>query len=88
MIIDRILLILWAVMLAFLCVSWLGTTHILSGMFSVAYITNIVDILFFFLSAFFAGILWLTMPQPLSLKIKLAAFLPPAFVLFSLLYSS
>ncbi|WP_455475621.1 hypothetical protein [Bartonella sp. B17] len=88
MIIDRLLLILWAVMLAFFCVSWLGTTHILSGMFSVAYIGNIADILFFFLSAFFAGILWLSVPQPLSLKIKLAALLPPVFVLFFLLQFS
>lgn len=82
MIIDRILLILWAVMLAFFCVSWLGTTHILSRMFSVTYIGNIADILFFFLSALFAGILWWSIPQPISWKIKLAAFLPPAFILF------
>ncbi|WP_317994032.1 hypothetical protein [Bartonella gliris] len=82
MIVDRILLILWAVMLAFFCVSWLGTTHILSRIVSVAYIGNSADILFFVLSALFAGILWWSVPQPMSFKIKLAAFLPLAFVLF------
>ncbi|AFR26187.1 hypothetical protein [Bartonella quintana] len=82
MVVDRILLILWAVMLAFFCVSWLGTTHILSRMVPTSYIDNIVDILFFFLSALFAGILWLSVPQPMSLKMKLAAFMPPAFILF------
>ncbi|EJF81892.1 hypothetical protein [Bartonella doshiae] len=82
MIIDRILLVLWAVMLAFFCVSWLGTTHILSRMFSATSIVNIADILFFVLSAFFATILWLRVPQPISLKMKLVAFLPPALVLF------
>ncbi|EJF85664.1 hypothetical protein [Candidatus Bartonella washoeensis] len=82
MIVDRLLLILWAVMLAFLCVSWLGTTHILSRIFPITYIGNIVDMLFLFLSALFAGILWWRVPQPMPLKIKLAAFLPPAFILF------
>ncbi|KEC55484.1 hypothetical protein [Bartonella koehlerae] len=82
MIIDRILLILWAVMLAFFCVSCLGTTHILSQIVSVAYIDNIVDILFFFLSALFAGTLWWNVPQPMPLKMKLAAFLPPVFIFF------
>ncbi|WP_332060382.1 hypothetical protein [Bartonella sp. CB74] len=87
MIVDRVLLVIWAVMLAFFCVSWLGTTHILSQMFSIAYIGNIADILFFFLSALFAGILWLSVPQPMSLKMKLAAFLPPAVILFSFIIS-
>ncbi|WP_375658833.1 hypothetical protein [Bartonella sp. MR30HLJHH] len=82
MMIDRILLVLWAVILAFFCVSWLGTTHILSGMFTVAYISNSVDFLFFFLSALFAGILWWKIPQPMSLKMKLAAFLLPVLILF------
>ncbi|WP_455482415.1 hypothetical protein V4P56_01985 [Bartonella sp. B35(2025)] len=82
MIVDRILIILWAVILAFFCVSWLGTTHILSQIFSIAYISNIADILFFFLSALFAGILWFRVPQPIPLKIKLVAFLPPVFILF------
>ncbi|WP_375617714.1 MULTISPECIES: hypothetical protein [unclassified Bartonella] len=82
MIIDRILLVLWAVMLAFFCVSWLGTTHILSEMFAVFYISNIADFLFFFLSALFAGTLWWKIPQPLSLKMKLAAFLLPVLILF------
>lgn len=82
MIIDRILLILWAVMLAFFCVSWLGTTHILSQMFPTINVSNIADILFFFLSALFSGILWLNVPQPLSLKIKLAAFLLPILLFF------
>ncbi|MET3560239.1 hypothetical protein ABID39_000931 [Bartonella japonica] len=82
MIIDRILLILWAVMLAFFCVSWLGTTHILSQIFPIVYISNIADILFFVLSALFAGILWWSVPQPMSLKMKIAAFLPLVFVLF------
>ncbi|WP_375649072.1 hypothetical protein [Bartonella sp. OT172YNZD] len=81
MIIDRILLVLWAVILAFFCVSWLGTTHILSGMFTVAYMSNIADFLFFFLSALFAGILWWKIPQPMSLKMKLAAFLLPVLIL-------
>ncbi|EJF81635.1 Uncharacterised protein [Candidatus Bartonella washoeensis] len=81
MIVDRLLLILWAVMLAFLCVSWLGTTHILSQIFPITYIGNIVDILFLFLSALFAGVLWWIVPQPMPLKIKLAAFLPPVLVL-------
>ncbi|WP_455477656.1 hypothetical protein [Bartonella sp. B41] len=82
MVIDRILLILWAVMFAFFCVSWLGTTHILSRIFPISYIGNIADILFLFLSALFAGILWLSVPKPIPLKIKLAAFLPPIIVLF------
>ncbi|WP_246786270.1 hypothetical protein [Bartonella taylorii] len=82
MIIDRILLVLWAVMLAFFCVLWLGTTRILSQMFPVVYIGTIADILFFFLSALFAGILWWSVPHPMSLKMKMAAFLPPIFVLF------
>ncbi|WP_345113947.1 hypothetical protein [Bartonella jaculi] len=82
MIVDRFLLILWAVMLSFLCVSWLGTTHVLSQMFPISYIGNIADILFLFLSALFAGILWWNVPQPMSLKMKLVAFLPPALVLF------
>ncbi|WP_455478454.1 hypothetical protein V3565_00830 [Bartonella sp. B10] len=82
MIIDRILIILLAVMLAFFCVSWLGTTHILSQMFHVAYISNIADILFFFLSVLFTGILWLSIPKPIPLKIKLVAFIPPALILF------
>ncbi|WP_375622910.1 MULTISPECIES: hypothetical protein [unclassified Bartonella] len=81
MIIDRILLVLWAVILAFFCVSWLGTTHILSRMFTVAYMSNIADFLFFFLSALFAGILWWKIPQPMSLKMKLAAFLLPVLIL-------
>ncbi|WP_040298576.1 MULTISPECIES: hypothetical protein [Bartonella] len=81
MIIDQILLVLWAVMLAFFCISWLGTTHILSRMFSVTYIGTIADILFFFLSALFAGILWWSVPKTMSLKMKLAAFFPPALVL-------
>lgn len=81
MIIERILLVLWAVMLAFFCVSWLGTTHILSQMFSVTYIGTIADILFFFLSALFAGILWWIVPKTMTLKMKLAAFLPPVLVL-------
>ncbi|WP_246464817.1 hypothetical protein [Bartonella phoceensis] len=79
--IDRILLVLWAVMLAFFCVSWLGTTHILSQIFPIVYIGNIADVLFFFLSVLFAGILWWSVPQPMSLKMKMAAFLPPAFIL-------
>ncbi|EJF83905.1 hypothetical protein MCU_00573 [Bartonella elizabethae Re6043vi] len=82
MIIDRILLVLWAVMLAFFCVSWLGTTHILSGMFAVSDTSNIADFLFFFLSAFFAGILWWRIPQPMSLKMRLAAFFLPVLILF------
>ncbi|WP_142416308.1 hypothetical protein [Bartonella massiliensis] len=82
MMIDCILLVLWAVMLAFFCVSWLGTTHILSGMFAVADMSNLADFLFFFLSAFFAGILWWSIPQPLSFKMRLAAFLLPVFILF------
>ncbi|EJF78379.1 hypothetical protein ME7_00370 [Bartonella birtlesii LL-WM9] len=81
MIVDRILLVLWAVMLAFFCVSWLGTTHILSGIFPAAYMSNIADMLFFVLSALFAGILWLSIPQPMSWKMKLAAFMPPALIL-------
>ncbi|MCZ2328568.1 hypothetical protein [Bartonella sp. F02] len=88
MVFDRILLILWAVMLSFFCVSWLGTTHILSQMFSVIYINTIVDILFFLLCVLFAGILWWNIPQPMPLKMKLAASLPPALVIFfSLLVS-
>ncbi|WP_083859166.1 hypothetical protein [Bartonella florencae] len=86
MIIDRILLVLWAVTLAFFCVSWLGTTHILSQIFTATYISNVADILFFFLSALFASILWWCLPQPLPLKIRLAAFLLP--ILFFLLFSS
>lgn len=86
MIVDRILLILWAVMLAFFCVSWLGTTHILSGVFSADSISNIADILFFFLSILFAGILWWSVPQPMSLKMKLAAFLPPVLILFFFIF--
>ncbi|EJF75181.1 hypothetical protein HWV54_06190 [Bartonella alsatica] len=82
MIVDRILVVIWAVVLAFFCVSWLGTTHIISRMFTVACISNIADILFFFLSALFAGILWWSVPQPMSWKMKLAAFLPPVFILF------
>ncbi|ENN93450.1 hypothetical protein m02_04600 [Bartonella bovis m02] len=79
--VDRILLALWAVMLAFFCVSWLGTTHILSQIFSIIHIDYIADILFFFLCILFAGILWWSVPRPISLKIKLAAFLSPALVL-------
>ncbi len=82
MMIDRILLVLWGVMLAFFCVSWLGTTHILSEIFTVAYISNVADFLFFFLSALFAGILWWKIPQPMPLKMKLAAFSLPVFILF------
>ncbi|MCZ2158207.1 hypothetical protein NPX99_02745 [Bartonella sp. 220] len=81
-VIDRILLILWAVILAFFCVSLVGTTHILSQIFPITYIGNIADILFFFLSALFAGILWWSIPQPMSLKMKLAAFLPLVLILF------
>ncbi|WP_041578448.1 membrane protein [Bartonella vinsonii] len=81
-VIDRILLVLWAVILAFFCVSLVGTMHILSRIFPIAYIGNIADILFFFLSALFAGILWWSIPQPMSLKMKLAAFLPLALILF------
>nr|CBI79116.1 conserved exported hypothetical protein [Bartonella sp. AR 15-3] len=77
MIFDRVLLILWAVILAFFCVSWLGTTNILSQIFSVSHInTIIIDILFFFLCALFAGILWWTLPKPMPLRMKLAASLP------------
>ncbi|WP_246257368.1 hypothetical protein [Bartonella gabonensis] len=81
-IIDRILLVLWAVVLAFFCVSWLGTTHILSRMFTDVDISNIADSLFFFLSALFAGILWWSIPQPMFLKMRLAAFFLPVFILF------
>ncbi|WP_455466604.1 hypothetical protein [Bartonella sp. B39] len=88
MIIDRVLLVLWAVMLAFFCVSWLGTTHILSKIFPIVCIGDIADVLFFFLSALFAGILWWSVPQPMSLKIKMAAFLPPAFFYYSSLFPS
>ncbi|WP_039760139.1 hypothetical protein [Bartonella queenslandensis] len=87
MIIDRILLILWAVMSAFFCVSWLGTTHILSGVFAVADMSNIVDFLFFFLSTLFAGILWWTIPQPMSFKMRLAAFFLPVIILFFVIIS-
>ncbi|MDD9333789.1 MAG: hypothetical protein PV354_09010 [Bartonella sp.] len=76
MIFDRVLLILWAVILAFFCVSWLGTTNILSKIFFVSHINIIIDILFFFLCSLFAGILWWIIPKPMSLKMKLAAFLP------------
>ncbi|MBB4076101.1 hypothetical protein GGR08_000389 [Bartonella fuyuanensis] len=82
MMIDRILLVLWAVMLAFLCVSWLGTTHILSRVFSIAYMSDVVDFLFFFLSVLFAGILWWKIPHPMPLKMKLAAFLLPVLISF------
>ncbi|WP_102830232.1 hypothetical protein [Bartonella bovis] len=68
-------------MVAFFCVSWLGTTHILSQIFSIIHIDYIVDILFFFLCILFSGILWWCVPRPISLKIKLAAFLPPALIL-------
>ncbi|WP_336294132.1 hypothetical protein [Bartonella sp. CB169] len=84
MIVDRALLALWAVMLAFFCVSWLGSTHILSRMFPVTYIGNIADILFFFLSTFFAVILYWKVPQPMSWKTQLAALLPPVLILFFL----
>ncbi|WP_336276259.1 hypothetical protein [Bartonella sp. CB178] len=79
---DRFLLISWAVMLSFFCVSWLGTTHILSELFSIAYVSGVADVLFFLLSALFAGILWWSVPRPLPLKMRLAAFLPPALALF------
>ncbi|WP_332066116.1 hypothetical protein [Bartonella sp. CB189] len=82
MIVDRILLISWSVMLAFFCVLLLGETHILSRFFSVTYISSIADILFFFLSTLFAALLWLSIPQPMSLKMRLTAFLLPAFILF------
>ncbi|WCR55177.1 hypothetical protein [Bartonella clarridgeiae] len=81
MIFDRVLLIVWAVALAFFCVSWLGTTNILSQIFSVSHINAIVDILFFFLSVLFSGILWYILPQPIPLQMKLAAFLPLILVL-------
>ncbi|PIT70072.1 hypothetical protein [Bartonella tribocorum] len=87
MIIDRILLVLWAVMLAFFCVSWLGTTHILSGVFFVADMSNIADFLFFFLSVLFAGILWWSIPQPMSFKMRLAALFLPVLILFFALIS-
>ncbi|AQX27821.1 MULTISPECIES: hypothetical protein [unclassified Bartonella] len=81
MIFDRVLFILWAIIIAFFCVSWLGTTNILSQIFSVSYINTIVDILFFFLCALFSGILWCILPQPISLQMKLAASLPLILVL-------
>ncbi|WP_244979356.1 hypothetical protein [Bartonella queenslandensis] len=87
MIIDRILLILWAVMFAFFCVSWLGTTHILSGVFAISDMSNIADFLFFFLSALFAGILWWTIPNPMSLKMRLAAFFLPVIILLFVIIS-
>ncbi|MCZ2203781.1 hypothetical protein [Bartonella sp. A05] len=88
MMIDRILLLIWAVMLSFLCVAWLGTTHILSQIFPVIYISNVADVLFFFLCAFFSGILWWKVPRPMPLKMKLVAFLPPAFILlFFMIFS-
>ncbi|WP_455479790.1 hypothetical protein V4B17_01695 [Bartonella sp. B23] len=85
MIIDRILLVLWAVMLAFFCVSWLGTTNILSKVLPIVCVGDTADVLFFFLSALFAGILWWSVPQPVSWKMKMAAFLPPAFFLLFLI---
>ncbi|KEG20021.1 hypothetical protein [Bartonella bacilliformis] len=79
--IDQIFLSIWAVALAFFCVSWLGTTHILSRVFSMTHIGMVVDILFFFLCVFFSWLLWWSVPQPISLKMKLAVSLPPTLIL-------
>lgn len=83
MIYDRFLIVVWAVLLAFLTVLLLGTTTILSQWFGIVDIANTVNIIFVILSLVFAIIIWCFLPRPLSVFMKIAASLPPLiFVLF------
>ena len=81
MIYDRIITLLWAVVLAFLTSIWLGTTNILSQTLQVTNIAYAADIIFVVICAIFAGCIWYLMPRPLSMQARLAALLLPALIL-------
>lgn len=81
MIYDRIITLLWAVVLAFLMSTWLGTTNILSQTLQVTNIAYAADVIFVVTCAIFAGCIWFLMPKPLSVKARLAALLPPALII-------
>lgn len=88
MIYDRLLILIWSVLLAFFAVFWLGTTHILSRIFGVVDLKQAADILFFVFCGLFALGFYAILPRPLSLKLKMAASLPPFIVLSYFIVSS
>ena len=89
MISNRILTLVWAVFLAFLSTSWLGSTHILSGIFHIDNIVFAANVFFVVTSILFALVIYFALPPTMSGKIKVMAFLPPvlffSFFFFDLL---
>lgn len=86
MILTRILILVWAVFFSFLLTSWLGSTHILSGDFEIQNIGLASRIVFIVVTVLFALVLYLLIPHKISIKIKMAALLPPLlfFIVFLL----
>lgn len=86
MIFTRILILVWAIFLSFLLTSWLGSTHILSGNFQIQNIGLASRIVFIVVTVLFALVLYLLIPHTISIKIKMAALLPPLlFFIFCVL---
>lgn len=87
MMFDRLLILAWAIAIAFLSVSALGTTHLLSTMFMVTNVGRAADVLFVATTIIVAGLLWYFVPQPLTPIKKVAASLPPLFLLLYFIFS-
>ncbi|WP_412058414.1 hypothetical protein [Bartonella sp. DGB2] len=87
MTIDKLLLVFWSVLLAWLSLAFLGTTHILSHILPSEWLNQrAVDILFVGVSLIFAALLFKLVHRPLTRKWRLLAAIPLClFALFWIL---
>jgi len=84
-ILSQLLIVIWAVALAFLTLAGLGATGVFSFLFGEKRVLVAVDIAFPVLSVVFGMALWRFAPRLRSLPLKMAAFLPPCLLLLFLL---
>jgi len=79
---QRLLVVLWSVMLSFVVLALIGTTSLMSNLVEAAQISLIIEIGFVTLSGIFAVLLWRFIPMPRHKLTQILALLAPLVFFF------
>jgi len=78
---QRLLIVLWSVMLSFVVLALIGTTSLLSNLVEATQIPLIIEVGFLTLSGIFAVLIWRFIPMPRHKLTQTLALLAPLLIL-------
>lgn len=84
-ILQRILILSWALAASLLMLSFIGSSNLTSSFFGEAHVSTAVDVSFVVFTVIFALIFWRIFKRQFSIAATILLFLPPLAVLWLVL---